>query len=176
MQPSECSWNHRAGYACLLGAGRRGNNAAGDQQPSAAAARACRGSSQQCSTLLGRQGKQTGGCMAACWGGSARLQPLRKDAQVLQVDVEQLLQARPLDLDDHALAVQPRQVHLPQAGRRDWYPVKPARPSCIFSVHACSFLTRALPHLASHERSARRLSQCATCACRRHATHARPVL
>ena len=159
-----------ATHACLALA-RRATNAAGDQQPSAAAARACRGSSQWCSTLLGRQASRQ-----ACWGGSARLQPLRKHAQVLQVNVEQLLQARPLDLDDHALAVQPRQVHLPQAGRRDRHPVEPARPLGIFSVHARSLLTSALPRLASHESSARRLSQCTTCACRRHATHARPVL
>ncbi len=42
----------------------------------------------------------------------ACLEPLCKDADVFEVDVEQLAQARPLHLHDHCAPAQLCQVHL----------------------------------------------------------------
>lgn len=47
------------------------------------------------------------------------LQPAREQAHVLEVDVEELLEPRALDLDDDALAVEAREVDLAEARRGD---------------------------------------------------------
>lgn len=56
--------------------------------------------------------------------GVGRLQPAREQAHVLEVDVEELLEPRALDLDHDALAPEAREVHLAQAGRGDRLRVK----------------------------------------------------
>jgi len=52
------------------------------------------------------------------------LQPARQQPHVLEVDVEELFQARALDLDDDALAVEPGEVDLAQTRRGDGFGVE----------------------------------------------------
>jgi hypothetical protein len=71
-----------------------------------------------CSSSLDAHRQTRTAPAAITYTRTATITPTPPD--VLQVDVKQLLQPRPLHLDDHRLAaLQLGQVHLPQAGRRD---------------------------------------------------------
>jgi hypothetical protein len=87
-------------------------------------------------------------------GGAVRLgvhllQPLRNDAQVLEVDLEQLTQARPLHLDHHPLPVPARAVHLAQRGGCDGLHLKVGEVVC---QRAAQLLLHNLHSLGGAER------------------------